>query len=221
MQSPALMCLSCWRCYRSTKACLPLVPLEPSPTSVWYALDPPVARARAGHGHSSEVSAPGGITPDRPAGSRVLGASEKVREESDGVAVSSGLAARVQGGPTGRCTPFASRGRPFPFPPLAIFGEWDLAALRFRPHPSRQGTLCWAANLTSSHAASCLSGRHIVFVGDSTTRYQYIALIHFLHTGAWPAETPVNATKNPMHHIAWVRLVLSRHLCRVPAGPHL
>lgn len=38
-----------------------------------------------------------------------------------------------------------------------------------------------------SHAASlaCLSGKHVLLVGDSITRYTFLSLVHFLHTGRW------------------------------------
>jgi hypothetical protein len=31
----------------------------------------------------------------------------------------------------------------------------------------------------------CLSGKHVVFMGDSRVRYQYIMLVHFLRSGEW------------------------------------
>jgi len=37
---------------------------------------------------------------------------------------------------------------------------------------------------------SVLSGKHVVFVGDSLTRYQYINLVHWLRTGRWFADAP-------------------------------
>ena len=35
---------------------------------------------------------------------------------------------------------------------------------------------------------ACLKGKHVVFVGDSVTRYQYLSLVSFLEKGGWEEE---------------------------------
>ena len=37
-------------------------------------------------------------------------------------------------------------------------------------------------------AYACLKGKHVVFVGDSVTRYQYLSLVSFLEKGGWEEE---------------------------------
>ena len=44
---------------------------------------------------------------------------------------------------------------------------------------------CATDVLTSRNVAACLRGRHVVFFGDSLTRYQYISLALFLEYGTW------------------------------------
>lgn len=39
------------------------------------------------------------------------------------------------------------------------------------------------SGVTKDQALSCLQGRHLVFIGDSLTRYQYLNLVFFLTTG--------------------------------------
>lgn len=36
-------------------------------------------------------------------------------------------------------------------------------------------------------AYACLRGKHLVFMGDSLSRYQYLSLIRYLEEGAWEA----------------------------------
>lgn len=43
-----------------------------------------------------------------------------------------------------------------------------------------------------------ISGLHIAFFGDSVTRYQYIDLIHLLHTGKWTPERSGKDDRNNM-----------------------
>eukprot|EP00756_Hemistasia_phaeocysticola_P067234 Hpha_TRINITY_DN9814_c0_g1::TRINITY_DN9814_c0_g1_i4::g.81476::m.81476 len=40
----------------------------------------------------------------------------------------------------------------------------------------------------------CLKGKHVVFVGDSVMRYQYMSLLHWLHFGSWPNSTVSEAS---------------------------
>lgn len=44
---------------------------------------------------------------------------------------------------------------------------------------------CATTALTPRNVNACLRGRHIVFFGDSLTRYQYISLALFLEYGTW------------------------------------
>jgi len=55
-----------------------------------------------------------------------------------------------------------------------------------------------AESLTKYQAQ--MDNRHIVFVGDSLMRYQYISLAYWLHTGAFPAHTPTILFKNNFAH---------------------
>ncbi|CAL5224027.1 g6647 [Coccomyxa viridis] len=41
-------------------------------------------------------------------------------------------------------------------------------------------TDCYLRRLTADEARRCLEGRHVAFIGDSVTRYQYISLAYFL-----------------------------------------
>lgn len=45
---------------------------------------------------------------------------------------------------------------------------------------------CQLKRFTASEARQCLRGKHLVLVGDSLMRYQYLSLVHFLHLGEYP-----------------------------------
>lgn len=45
---------------------------------------------------------------------------------------------------------------------------------------------CELHRYTSSEAKRCLAGKHLVLVGDSLMRYQYLSLVHLLHKGNYP-----------------------------------
>lgn len=45
---------------------------------------------------------------------------------------------------------------------------------------------CVLTPISAEEARQCLTDRHIVFIGDSITRYQGQSLMAFLHTGVWP-----------------------------------
>jgi hypothetical protein len=49
---------------------------------------------------------------------------------------------------------------------------------------------CDLASVTPSFARDCLRGKHLLFIGDSVTRYQYLNLAQYIQTGAW---TPFSA----------------------------
>ena len=62
-------------------------------------------------------------------------------------------------------------------------GSWSLSPeleLRFHVHG------CRMRRPTANQANRCLRDQSLVFVGDSLTRYQYLSLIGFLHSGLWP-----------------------------------
>lgn len=45
---------------------------------------------------------------------------------------------------------------------------------------------CVLERYSSSDAKMCLRNKHVMFVGDSLTRYQYLSLAHFLEYDIWP-----------------------------------
>ena len=56
---------------------------------------------------------------------------------------------------------------------------------------------CNTSAFTLSAVRSCFSGRHLLFIGDSVTRFQYLSLAHFLHTGAWDSGSPPLEEEKP------------------------
>ncbi len=66
-----------------------------------------------------------------------------------------------------------------------------------------------------------LAGKHVVMIGDSRTRYQYMALVHFLARGRWPRckeaeETPIDESscyfvdeKHGGGEISWLRFFVN------------
>ena len=49
------------------------------------------------------------------------------------------------------------------------------------------GPLDW---LSQRAVVAALADRHVVWFGDSTSRYQYLNLVRFLHTGYWTGDLP-------------------------------
>ena len=47
-------------------------------------------------------------------------------------------------------------------------------------------SMCTLHRYTAEEARQCLEGRHINFIGDSLSRYQYLGLAWFLHKGSHP-----------------------------------
>ena len=46
----------------------------------------------------------------------------------------------------------------------------------------------------------CLRGRHLLFSGDSISRYLYLSLATFLVSGVWPADGPLLAGEPSVCH---------------------
>jgi hypothetical protein len=63
-------------------------------------------------------------------------------------------------------------------------GWWHI-----QPDGTRQFDLdrCRLKRFTHAEALSCLKNKPMVWIGDSITRYQYMAMAFFLHFGRWPA----------------------------------
>jgi hypothetical protein len=62
-------------------------------------------------------------------------------------------------------------------------------AWTIRADGSRQLELpftCHLKRYASSEAKQCLSNRHMSFIGDSITRYQFLSLVHFVELGQYP-----------------------------------
>ena len=63
------------------------------------------------------------------------------------------------------------------------------ARWRLRSDTSRELELpdmCRMRRYSSSEARTCLKDRHVMFVGDSLSRYQYLSLAHLLERGTYP-----------------------------------
>jgi hypothetical protein len=74
---------------------------------------------------------------------------------------------------------------------------------RLRSDTSRELELpgtCRMRRYTSAEARTCLRDRHVMFVGDSLSRYQYLSLAHLLERGGYPPR--FRAQENdPCHRI--------------------
>ena len=70
-------------------------------------------------------------------------------------------------------------------------GHW-----RYRMDGSREYTVdtCRLKRFTSEEAKSCLAGHHVVFIGDSVTRYQFLSLVYFIEHGRWPYRFDIPET---------------------------
>jgi hypothetical protein len=67
----------------------------------------------------------------------------------------------------------------------AFAAEYALAAGGRDVPLSLELPRCALRNFTHAALTRCLRGRHIVFVGDSLARYQYLSLVQFLGTASW------------------------------------
>lgn len=56
---------------------------------------------------------------------------------------------------------------------------------------------CRLRRLSGEAARSCLSGKHIAFIGDSVTRYEYLSLVHFLSKKVYMERYGRGASSEP------------------------
>ncbi|KNC78842.1 hypothetical protein SARC_08736 [Sphaeroforma arctica JP610] len=56
---------------------------------------------------------------------------------------------------------------------------------------------------TRRGAIELLQGKHIVFVGDSRLRYQYVCMIFWLENGYWPPDGEKDGFKSPVKESLW------------------
>ena len=92
------------------------------------------------------------------------------------------------------------------------------APRRSHPHhaPSASRLTCAPPGRTAhdvrAAALRCFSNQHVVLMGDSLTRYQYINLAYFLTHGVWTSGSPHNEIEgefgswNEFYHATWRRL---------------
>ncbi len=66
-------------------------------------------------------------------------------------------------------------------------GRWSLADDGYRYSPIG----CRLARPSATAARRCLRRRHVLFLGDSLSRYGYLVLAHFLVNGVWPSDEPL------------------------------
>ena len=56
---------------------------------------------------------------------------------------------------------------------------------------------CQLKRYTSAEAHQCLSNRHISFIGDSISRYQYVSLVYFIERGQYPPRFGIKPNHKP------------------------
>jgi len=59
--------------------------------------------------------------------------------------------------------------------------------------------ICDLHRYTAQEAQQCLTGKHLFFAGDSLTRYQFLSLATFLHTGTYPPRFGRGRDKKCVH----------------------
>lgn len=79
--------------------------------------------------------------------------------------------------------------------------QWELRDLV--PRVSLSKTWFRPIDFLDANLTSCLKKQHILFVGDSVTRYQYMSLVFFLHHGVWPAPYVVDGRPHPCWEQSW------------------
>ena len=67
-------------------------------------------------------------------------------------------------------------------------GAWSHSAV---DGYSYEPSTCRLARPSAASARACLRGRHVLFSGDSISRYLYLSLASFLVSGAWPDDAPL------------------------------
>ena len=72
---------------------------------------------------------------------------------------------------------------------------------------------CKLKRFTATEARTCLAGKHMLFIGDSVTRYQYLSLANFIEHGKWPARFGMS---NNCQHVD-----ASGPTCEAPNTPSL
>jgi hypothetical protein len=60
---------------------------------------------------------------------------------------------------------------------------------------------CTLKRYTAADARQCLAGKHISFVGDSLSRYQFLSLAYFIDKGSYPPRFPRPTTAAGCTHI--------------------
>jgi hypothetical protein len=66
----------------------------------------------------------------------------------------------------------------------------DPGVWKHRIDGSKSYTLetCRIKRFSSEEAGTCLAGKHLLLIGDSVSRYQYLSLAYFIEHGQWPAR---------------------------------
>ena len=75
-------------------------------------------------------------------------------------------------------------------------GSWQ-----YRVDGSREYTLdtCRLKRFTPAEARQCLAGHHMLWIGDSVSRYQFLVLAYFLEHGTWPPRFGMPRTDKCEH----------------------
>jgi len=72
---------------------------------------------------------------------------------------------------------------------------------KMRRDGSRELTLpttCRLKRYTAEEARQCFQKKHLLFIGDSLTRYSYLSLVYFIEHKKWP---PRFGQEKPCHHV--------------------
>ena len=79
----------------------------------------------------------------------------------------------------------------------------DRGTWRYRLDGSKEYTIdtCKLKRFTATEARQCLSGHHMLWIGDSVTRYQFIILSYFIEHGSWPPRFGRPNPTQPCEHI--------------------
>lgn len=58
---------------------------------------------------------------------------------------------------------------------------------------------CTLKRFSQAEARQCLGGHHLLLIGDSLQRYQYLSLAYFIEHGVWPARFTAREKKDCAH----------------------